>query len=97
MTTTSVAHVQALARLARLALTPAEVERYAGDLPKILHYIEKLAALDVTGVEEYLSTPVEGSGLRADDPAPPFNVEAILAGVPVRRADYVEVPKIKGE
>jgi aspartyl-tRNA(Asn)/glutamyl-tRNA(Gln) amidotransferase subunit C len=92
-----VQEVKALARLARLALSPQEIERYAAELPKILHYVEKLAALDVTGVAEYMSAECAGSGLRADDPAPDFDVESILAGVPDRHANYVRVPKIKGE
>jgi aspartyl-tRNA(Asn)/glutamyl-tRNA(Gln) amidotransferase subunit C len=45
------ADVEHVARLARLALTPDELERMQAQLSGILEYIDKLAALDVQGVE----------------------------------------------
>lgn len=40
-----------LARLARLQLTEAEVDKYAVELSEILQYVEQLSSVDVTGLE----------------------------------------------
>lgn len=44
--------VEKLALLARLKLTPEEVERYAGQLTDILSYVEMLSEVDTEGVPE---------------------------------------------
>ena len=43
--------VQYVARLARIALTPAEEEKFGVQLSHVLGYIEKLNQLDVSGIE----------------------------------------------
>src|SRR5207302_8437292 len=45
------AQVRHVARLARLALSPEEEERFAAQLGHVLEYIERLSAVDVSGVE----------------------------------------------
>ena len=40
-----------VARLARLALTPAERDNYARQLGDVLHHIEHLVKVDVSAVE----------------------------------------------
>ena len=40
-----------LARLARLELTDEEIERFTGEISKILEYVEQLQSVDVTGLE----------------------------------------------
>ncbi|MEO6994921.1 MAG: Asp-tRNA(Asn)/Glu-tRNA(Gln) amidotransferase subunit GatC, partial [Lacunisphaera sp.] len=44
-------NIEYVANLARLALTDAEKTRFAQQLGEILHYVEKLKQVDVTGVE----------------------------------------------
>jgi aspartyl-tRNA(Asn)/glutamyl-tRNA(Gln) amidotransferase subunit C len=39
-----------LARLARLTITDEEVEKYKKELTEILHYVEQLQSVDVTGL-----------------------------------------------
>ena len=43
--------VAQLARLARLALTDAELDSFAGQLDAILTHVSQIQAVDVTGVE----------------------------------------------
>lgn len=43
--------VEHIAKLARIELTPAEVEKFQGDLNKVLGYIEVLKTVDTEGVE----------------------------------------------
>lgn len=40
-----------LARLARLKLTDAEIDRYAEQISEILQYVEQLQEIDLTGLE----------------------------------------------
>ncbi len=40
-----------LARLARLDLSDEEIEQFSKELTAILHYVEQLQAVDVTGLE----------------------------------------------
>lgn len=43
--------VNYIAGLARLHLQPAETQKFTQDLEAILHYVEKLNTLDVSGVK----------------------------------------------
>jgi len=43
--------VKYIAKLARLALSEKEIERYQNDLSKILEYFEKLKEVDVSRVK----------------------------------------------
>lgn len=40
-----------LARLARIDLDDSEVDEFSGELTAILHYVEQLGAVDVSGLE----------------------------------------------
>ncbi len=44
-------NVDYLAQLARLALTPEEKARFAAQLGDVLHHIERLGEVDVSGME----------------------------------------------
>lgn len=50
MTNISVSDVQKLARLSAIQLTPNEVEQLAGELPKILDYVEQLNDVNTENV-----------------------------------------------
>ena len=97
MTDSSQEQIEQLAKLAKIAISPQEAAELAGDLSKILSYLELLKSADISRVPEYLSDAQPGSGTRSDDPAADFDVASILAQVPVVRGSYIEVPKIKGE
>ena len=71
-----------VARLARLELTDAQVERMAGELSHVLDHIEKIRELDLSGVPP-TSHVVDVAGVvRADEPRPCFPVEVALASAP---------------
>jgi len=86
-----VAHV---ARLARLALDPAELERMRTQLDGILAYVDQLRALDVEGVEPTSHAVPLVNVLREDTVVPPFAQEAMLANAPDRVGELVRVPRI---
>ncbi len=83
-----------VAKLARLALTPAEKAQFASQLGDVLHHIEQLAKVDVTGIEPTAHAfPVVN--VWADDVAQPgLSVEAALRNAPAQREHMILVPKV---
>ena len=87
--------VKGLAELARLELSDAEVETRRGELERILTYVDRLAAVDTTGVPEAegsaLLQPLrQDTSLGADEAAR----ELILQNFPERTGDALRVPAV---
>lgn len=83
--------VKHIALLARVGLTPEELERYRSQLENILDYFQKLREVDTEGVPPTgHSVPLE-SVMREDEPAPSFSKEESLANAPRREDDYLRV------
>ena len=86
--------VENVAKLARLQLTPEELDRYGKQLGAILDYIAKLEKLDVQGLEP-LAQAVDMSNIfREDVPRPSLPREAALQNAPEKNGDFFIVPKI---
>lgn len=62
----SAEEVRSLAKLARLAVTDAEVEQGRTYLVSILEYAQRLKAVDTTGVAPYSSVALSLGQLRQD-------------------------------
>jgi aspartyl-tRNA(Asn)/glutamyl-tRNA(Gln) amidotransferase subunit C len=90
----TLAEVESVARLARLALEPGEKERMRRELDAILGYIDKLRALDVEGVEPTSHAVPMTNVMRDDEPRPSLSLDAMLANAPERHGDLFRVPKI---
>ena len=58
--------VQHIAKLARLGLTPMEVEKFQKELSLILEYVEKLKEVDIEGVQPTFHTLKIENVLRED-------------------------------
>ncbi|HKA86244.1 MAG TPA: Asp-tRNA(Asn)/Glu-tRNA(Gln) amidotransferase subunit GatC [Haliangiales bacterium] len=86
--------VEELAGLARLRLGAAEAERLRGELQSILAYVEKLQALDTTGVEPMTHAVPLDCPLREDAAAPSLSADEALAAAPARVDDFFVVPRI---
>jgi aspartyl-tRNA(Asn)/glutamyl-tRNA(Gln) amidotransferase subunit C len=81
-----------VARLARLALTEDELDRFAGQLDAILEAVGKVSELDLSEVEPTLH-PLALSNVWAEDaPQPSLPVEDALANAPDREDDAFRVP-----
>jgi aspartyl-tRNA(Asn)/glutamyl-tRNA(Gln) amidotransferase subunit C len=86
--------VEHVARLARLALSEAELERMRAQLTAILAHIDTLRALDTEQVEPTShAVPLENV-MRDDEPRPCLPQEAMLANAPDRSTDFFRVPRI---
>ena len=90
------AQVRHVARLARLALSPEEEERFAAQLQHVLEYIERLATVDVTGVEplSFAGDAQASLPLRDDAPVPGLSREKVLAQAPQHDSQAFVVPRI---
>jgi aspartyl-tRNA(Asn)/glutamyl-tRNA(Gln) amidotransferase subunit C len=89
--------VEHVARLARLELSAAEKDRMGRELDGILAYIDKLRALDTTGVEPTSHAVPVTNVMRDDVPSPSLAQSEALANAPDRQGDLFRVPKILEE
>jgi aspartyl-tRNA(Asn)/glutamyl-tRNA(Gln) amidotransferase subunit C len=71
-----------VARLARLELTDEELERMAGELSGILEHVDRIASLDLEGVEPTSHVVALENVLRADEPEPSLPRERALEQAP---------------
>jgi aspartyl-tRNA(Asn)/glutamyl-tRNA(Gln) amidotransferase subunit C len=87
-------NLEHVARLARLTLTDDERTRYAQQLGDVLHHIEQLAKVDVSGVVPTAHAfPIVN--VWAEDVARPgLSVEAALRNAPQQRDNMIVVPKV---
>ena len=86
--------VEHVARLARLALTDAEIERMREQLNGILAYIEKLNELDTTAVEPTSHAVPLVNVMREDEEGPCLPCDEALANAPDRVGEFFRVPRI---
>jgi aspartyl-tRNA(Asn)/glutamyl-tRNA(Gln) amidotransferase subunit C len=86
--------VKYVAHLARLALTPAEEEKFGAQLKNILGYIEKLKELDVAAIEPTAHAVPLSNVFRADVPRPSMPTEDALRNAPNKANGLFIVPKI---
>jgi aspartyl-tRNA(Asn)/glutamyl-tRNA(Gln) amidotransferase subunit C len=76
------AQVLHVARLARLELDDAEVERMAGELSAVLEHFERIRELDLEGVPPTSHAVDVNTVLRPDEPVASLPRDAILAAAP---------------
>ena len=88
------AHVAALARL---ALSPDEVEAMTRDLEQILAHAASLDALDTRGIAPTLHGFDLPTPLRPDRPAPAMDPELAVQNAPARQGTAFLVPKVLEE
>lgn len=87
-------NIDYVANLARLALSPEEKARYARQLGDILHYVDKLKQVDVSGVEATAHATPVFNVWREDVAQPGLTVEAALRNAPAQREQMIAVPKV---
>jgi aspartyl-tRNA(Asn)/glutamyl-tRNA(Gln) amidotransferase subunit C len=82
-----------VARLARLELTPEEVERFAGELSKVLDHIELIGQLgDMADVAPTSHVIDVENALREDKPRPSMPVDRALESAPDAAQGGFRVP-----
>ncbi|MEO1257845.1 MAG: Asp-tRNA(Asn)/Glu-tRNA(Gln) amidotransferase subunit GatC [Bacteroidota bacterium] len=83
-----------LESLAKLELSDAERSKLTGDLNNILSMVEKLQALDTTGVEPLVYINEELNKLREDEVQNEVSQQNALKNAPDQNGTYFKVPKV---
>ena len=81
-----------IAKLARLELSDAELERYQHQLSSILEYADRLKALDTSDIPPTSSVLPARSRFREDIPAKSLPVDKLLQNAPHAEKDQFKVP-----
>ncbi len=86
--------VRHVARLARLALTDEEVERYGEQLATLLQHVDQLRELDTADVAATAQVIASRNVMRDDTLRPALDRDIVLAGAPQPQHGFFRVPKI---
>ena len=87
--------IRHVAKLARLELTDAELERYRVQVGAILEYIDQLKELgDLSAVEPYIYPAESANVTRPDETKPSAPKDDALKNAPERTGDYFIVPRV---
>lgn len=89
--------VRYVAKLARLALTDDEVERFGAQLGDLLEHVDALAKLDVSAVAATAQVVESRNVERDDELTPCLDREVVLAQAPQRAGGFFRVPRIIAE
>ncbi|MCX6951259.1 MAG: Asp-tRNA(Asn)/Glu-tRNA(Gln) amidotransferase subunit GatC [Verrucomicrobia bacterium] len=87
-------NIDHIAKLARLALTPEEKATFADQINHVLHHIEQLSKVDVTGVEPTAHAFAVTNVWGEDVARPGLPVDQALRNAPAQREHMVVVPKV---
>jgi len=87
-------NVEKVAHLARIELTPEEVQRLGAQLGNIVHYIEKLKEVDVSQVEPTAHAFPLINVTRPDEVRPSISNEDALRNAPAKANGLFVVPRI---
>jgi aspartyl-tRNA(Asn)/glutamyl-tRNA(Gln) amidotransferase subunit C len=88
--------VRHVAKLARLALDEAHVQKYAAQLESILGYVNQIRRADVSGVEPMAHAVPLHNVLRDDTARPGLPLEQVLQNAPETDGPFFKVPKVLG-
>lgn len=83
--------VRHVARLARIALSPDDVERFTAQLSSILDHFSALAAVDTEGIEPTAHPLPLSNVMRDDEVAPSLPRSEVLANAPEQEDGYLRV------
>ena len=86
--------VKRVARLARIAVSDAEAEKFTGDLNTILGFVEQLNEVDVTGVEPMTAVVAMKMKMRDDIVTDGEKADRVLANAPGGNREFFVVPKV---
>jgi aspartyl-tRNA(Asn)/glutamyl-tRNA(Gln) amidotransferase subunit C len=93
----TLADVERVAALARLALTDEEKSTYRRQLARILDYARQVSELDTSGVPATASVLDDVAALRADQVRPSLCPALALANAPDQASGLFRVPRVLGD
>jgi len=86
-----------VARLARLALSPEELDEYGSQLEDILEHAERVSQLPTEGVAPTSHPLPMTNAFRPDEVRPSLDHTEVLEQAPEREGEYFRVPRILGD
>lgn len=86
--------VKYVAHLARLKLTPAEIENFSKQLDSILSYIAKLNGVDTKTIQPTSHVLAIKNVFRKDAVKPSLDKKDVLKNAPSTEGDFFKVPGI---
>ena len=89
--------VEKVALLARLRLSPQELDTMTTQLGAVVSYVEQLGELDTEEVEPMAHAVELTNVFRPDEPKPSLDRAAALANAPHHDAECYLVPAVLGE
>jgi aspartyl-tRNA(Asn)/glutamyl-tRNA(Gln) amidotransferase subunit C len=89
--------IRYVAKLARIALTDEEVERFGEQLGDLLDHVNALAELDTASVPATAQVIESRNVAREDRLRRPLDREVVLEQAPQREGGFFRVPRIIGE
>ncbi len=89
--------VEKASKLARLRLTPEELDHLAPQVAEVVAYVEQLSEVDTEGVEPMAHGVELTNVLREDVVQPSLPREAVLANAPRHDETGFRVPAVLGE
>jgi aspartyl-tRNA(Asn)/glutamyl-tRNA(Gln) amidotransferase subunit C len=93
----SMDEVRHVAKLARLRVDDAQLERYGAQLSAVLDHVAMLGRLDLAAVEP-MAHPLDVTNrLDEDEVAPPMAIDDLLRNAPAAEARFLAVPKVLGD
>jgi aspartyl-tRNA(Asn)/glutamyl-tRNA(Gln) amidotransferase subunit C len=85
-----------VAHLARLDMADASVDAFAGQIGKILDYIDQLNQVDTVGVSPTSHAISLANAFREDEESPHLDQSAALANAPEKEDGNFIVPRVIG-
>ena len=85
-----------VADLARLDLDLASIEKFSGQIGKVLEYVDKLNVVDTEGVRPTSHAISLTNAFREDEPREHLAREQALANAPEKEDGQFVVPKVIG-
>lgn len=89
--------VRYVAKLARIALTDDEVERFGAQLSDLLEHVAVLNKLDVSRVTATAQVVESRNVERGDELQPCLDRKVVLSQAPQRQGGFFRVPRIIAE
>jgi aspartyl-tRNA(Asn)/glutamyl-tRNA(Gln) amidotransferase subunit C len=86
--------VKNIAKLARLSLSEAEIDKFSNDLNQILAYVEQLQELDTQGIEPMLGAVQNQKPHREDKALDSGLRDAMLRNAPDSEDTSIKVPQM---
>jgi aspartyl-tRNA(Asn)/glutamyl-tRNA(Gln) amidotransferase subunit C len=86
--------VKNIAHLARLKLTPQEVEFYRTQMGRVLEYVQELQSVKTDTADLVVHVPADAVPFRGDEIEPSKNVKALIANAPMAHEDHFHLPVI---